>query len=45
MVLDAGGVFLDVGLAIVGFAIVALVCIVVLRLIGAVLPPGDGEDQ
>ena len=42
VLLDVGGVALAIGLALVGFAVVVLVSVLVLRLLGVVL--GEGRD-
>ena len=39
MVLDLGGVFLGIAIAVLGFVVVVLVCVIVLRLLAFVLPP------
>ena len=38
MLLDIGSVLGGIGLAVVGFVIVILVCVVILRLLAAILP-------
>lgn len=40
MLLDVPGVLAGIGLAILGFVVVIAVCLVVLRLLTVVLPPG-----
>jgi hypothetical protein len=42
MLLDIGSVFGGIALAVVGFAVVVLVCLVILRLLSAILPPYQG---
>jgi len=43
LLFDVAGTLLAIGLAIVGFAVVVLVSVIVLRLLGVVL--GDGDDR
>lgn len=38
MLLDIGSVFAGIGLAVIGFVIVIVVCVVILRLLAAILP-------
>jgi hypothetical protein len=38
VLLDIGTVFGGIGLAVVGFVVVILVCVVILRLLAAILP-------
>jgi hypothetical protein len=38
VLLDIGGVLAGIGIAVVGFVIVVLVCVVILRLLAAILP-------
>jgi hypothetical protein len=38
VLLDIGGVLAGIGIAVVGFVIVILVCVVILRLLAAILP-------
>lgn len=51
MLLDIGSVFGGIGLAVVGFVVVILVCVVILRLLAAILPsyedrtPRAGIDE
>ena len=45
MLLDVGGVLLGVGLAVVGFAVVVLVSVLVLRLLGVVLGEGGSDAE
>jgi hypothetical protein len=52
VLLDIGSVFGGIGLAVVGFVVVILVCVVILRLLAAILPsyeertppPSTGES-
>ena len=43
MALDIFSVVGGIGLAVVGFAVVILVCVVILRLLAAVLPSYEGR--
>ena len=43
MVLDIGTVFAGIGLAIVGFIVVIVVCAVILALLAAILPSYEGR--
>ncbi len=43
MALDIFSVVGGIGLAVVGFAIVILICVVILRLLAAVLPSYEGR--
>ena len=45
MLLDVGGVLLGIGLAVVGFAVVVIVSVLVLRLLGVVLGEGGGDTE
>ncbi len=42
MLLDIGSVFGGIALAVVAFVVVILVCVVILRLLTAILPPYQG---
>lgn len=42
MLLDIGSVFGGIALAVVAFVVVVLVCVVILRLLSAILPPYQG---
>jgi hypothetical protein len=44
VVLDIGSVFGGIALAVVAFVVVVLVCVVILRLLSAILPPYRGPD-
>ncbi len=43
MALDIFSVVAGIGLAVIGFAVVILVCVVILRLLAAVLPSYEGR--
>jgi hypothetical protein len=42
VLLDIGSVFGGIALAVVAFVVVILVCVVILRLLSAILPPYQG---
>jgi hypothetical protein len=42
VLLDIGSVFGGIALAVVAFVVVVLVCVVILRLLSAILPPYQG---
>jgi hypothetical protein len=44
VLLDIGSVFAGIGLAVVGFVIVIVVCVVILRLLAAILPSYEDRD-
>jgi hypothetical protein len=44
MLLDIGSVLGGIGLAVVAFAVVILVCVVILRLLAAILPSYEERD-
>jgi hypothetical protein len=44
MLLDIGSVLGGIGLAVVAFAVVILVCVVILRLLAAILPSYEDRD-
>ena len=45
MLLDVGSVLGGIGLAVVGFIVVILVCVVILRLLAAILPSYEDRDR
>jgi Na+-transporting methylmalonyl-CoA/oxaloacetate decarboxylase gamma subunit len=44
MLLDIGSVLGGIGLAVVAFVVVILVCVVILRLLAAILPSYEDRD-
>ena len=44
MLLDIGSVLGGIGLAVVAFVVVVLVCVVILRLLAAILPSYEARD-
>jgi hypothetical protein len=44
MLLDIGSVFGGIGLAVVAFVVVILVCVVILRLLAAILPSYEDRE-
>jgi hypothetical protein len=44
MLLDIGSVLIGIGLAVVAFLVVILVCVVILRLLAAILPSYEERD-
>jgi len=44
MLLDIGSILGGVGLAVVAFVVVILVCVVILRLLAVILPSYDDRD-
>ena len=44
MLLDVGSVLGGIGLAVVAFVVVILVCVVILRLLAAILPSYEARD-
>lgn len=44
MLLDIGSVLGGIGLAVIGFLVVILVCVVILRLLAAILPSYEDRD-
>ncbi|HVC42625.1 MAG TPA: hypothetical protein VND54_11665 [Candidatus Saccharimonadales bacterium] len=44
MLLDIGSVLAGIGLAVVAFLVVILVCVVILRLLAAILPSYEDRD-
>jgi hypothetical protein len=44
MLLDIGSVLGGIGLAVVGFVVVILVCVVILRLLASLLPSYEDRD-
>lgn len=45
MLLDIGSVLGGIGLAVFGFIVVVLVCVVILRLLAAILPSYEDRDR
>jgi hypothetical protein len=44
VLLDIGTVFAGIGVAVVGFVVVVVVCVVILRLLNALLPSYDDRS-
>jgi len=44
VLLDIGTVFAGIGVAVVGFVVVVAVCVVILRLLAAILPSYEDRD-